>query len=94
MLIASLNVIFALMFATFAWRAVPRGLQFIKSGWLAIQTHAGKADARQDFENRQTISSGTNFLIAGLGWFVAGIGAWILAILFAYLTLLFMGILV
>ncbi len=86
MLITTLNGVFALVFAGIAWRSLPRGLLFTRSGWLAIRTNAEHPETAQNIERQRDLRNGTRFFLAGLGWLAAGIIAAGLAIFFGITT--------
>lgn len=86
MLIITLNGVFAMIFAGIAWRSLPRGLLFTRSGWDAIRANAENPATTQDIERQRNLSSGTRFFLAGLGWLAAGIIAAGLAIFFTIMT--------
>jgi hypothetical protein len=69
----TLHAIFALIFGSIAWVALPRGWQFLKVGWSTLQANAGQPDRDTNYDRQQLIREGTRFFIGGLGWFVAGL---------------------
>jgi hypothetical protein len=87
MLITTLNGVFALIFAGIAWRSLPRGLLFTRSGWLTIRANAENPETRHNIERQRDLNNGTRFFLAGLGWLAAGIIAAGLAIFFAIITI-------
>lgn len=92
MLIASLNAVFAYLFGAFAYYQVPRGWQYMRAGWLAIQTQAAQDKPKRDIERERFISEGTQFFLSGLWWLCVGLGAGGFAVMFSYQSLLYMGI--
>lgn len=93
MLLASLNAAFAYIFGAFAVHQVPRGWQYMRAGWLIIQTQAPDGKAKRDIERQRLIGEGTRFFFSGLFWFVAGGIAAGFAVMFGYQTLFYTGIL-
>lgn len=86
MLIATLNGVFALIFGGIAWRSIPRGLLFTRTGWQAIRVQAENSNTPQDIERQRQLNQGTRFFLAGLGWLAAGIVSAGLAITFLIFT--------
>lgn len=82
MLLASLNIVFALIFALFARRSLPRGLMFVRSGWQVLEPYAARED-RSSVESRRAISAGAQLVVGGLCWLGAGLAAGGLAVYFA-----------
>jgi hypothetical protein len=68
-----LNLVFAAICFVSAWRALRRGLPFIRLGWQAIDAAVQRPDYRSNVESRRTISEGGNFLIGGLLWLLIGL---------------------
>jgi len=73
MLIATVNGVFALIFGGIAWRSIPRGLLFARTGWQAMRVQAKNPDTPQDIKRQRQRNQGTRFFLAGLGWLAAGI---------------------
>ena len=78
MLAATVNFIFASIFASLAWWSLPRGWNFAKVGWKAIQDNLDK----------QSSNTSLYFFLAGLGWLLGGMFAATVATLLAVLTVL------
>jgi hypothetical protein len=79
MLNATVNMIFATIFASLAWWSVPRGWNFLKVGWTALQ---GAGEIQWNRSN-----SALYFFFAGLGWLTGGIVSAIVAIVMGILTI-------
>lgn len=73
MLIAAVNLLFAVVCLLFARMALLRGLPFVRLGWLAVSAAADQA--REQVESRRTVSEGAAFLISGVVWLVLAAGA-------------------
>lgn len=78
MFTATVNFIFASIFASLAWWSLPRGWNFTKIGWRAIQ----------DSTEEKAGNAGLGFFLAGLGWLVAGIFSTIIALILAIVTII------
>lgn len=87
MILVTLNAVFAMIFGLFAWRTVPRGWWLLRSGWLLLDTHAAHSEDRQRPANRQAISQGGRFFLAGILWLLAALAAGTMALGFAWQAL-------
>lgn len=84
----TLNLIFASIFAGFAWNSLPRGWRFFRLGWQANQTKPDKSGDKTQ-HNRQVSSS---FLLAGTAWLIGGIASALLTIMFVGFAIFNVGI--
>jgi hypothetical protein len=87
MIFVALNALFAWLFFTYARANIPKGIQFIKVGWLALQVNAPKA--KTNGENvfvRYAVSEGGQFFLGGLFSLITGIFAAALCVVFAVLA--------
>lgn len=82
MILVALNVIVALFFAWVARRSLPPGIQYVRSGWLFIQTGAADKEKREQIEQRQRVEIGTRFMVGGLVRVLTGLLALFLAVTF------------
>lgn len=73
MLLFSINAIFAFICARFAFNTIPRGWQFIKSGWTIVKTQREQGDVSIDVESRRLASEGGTYLLAGVLWLIAAL---------------------
>lgn len=80
MLSSTVNLIFATVFALLAWWSVPRGWNFFKVGWTALQ--------EQTKQNSEDKNTGLYFFLAGLAWLIGGIFSAIIAIALSILTII------
>lgn len=74
-MLALINLIFALLAWRLAWSALRRGVDFVRVGWLAIDTAVQHPGYRSDFFARGVISEGGRFLVAGIAWVLLAVGA-------------------
>ncbi|MEM9955676.1 MAG: hypothetical protein AAF846_29015 [Chloroflexota bacterium] len=88
----TVNLLFAAIFAGFAWNSLPRGWRFFKVGWLAMRVNADKAKHDFDVEQHRDLQQGSNFLIAGTAWLLGGIISAGVAIVFVIFAILNVGI--
>jgi hypothetical protein len=86
MLLASISMVFALIFGTIAYRSIPYGWTLTRIGWGVLRSNADKPDATHNVETRSLLSDGNRFFLAGIGWFISGIVAAIVAV-FAVLAI-------
>ena len=83
MLNTTVNMIFATVFATLAWWSIPRGWDFSKIGWMALQEHT-----EQESKDR---NAGLYFFLAGIGWLIGGIISAMVAIGLGVLTIVLLA---
>ncbi|MEO1288126.1 MAG: hypothetical protein AAFV93_10175 [Chloroflexota bacterium] len=88
----TVNLLFAAIFAGFAWNSLPRGWRFFRVGWLAMRVNADKAKHDFDVEQDRDLQHGSNFLIAGTAWLLGGIISAGVAIVFVIFAILNVGI--
>lgn len=86
MLLASISMVFALIFGTMAYRSIPYGWTLTRLGWTVLRANADKPKASQNVETRNLLSDGNRFFLAGLGWLITGIVAALLTV-FAVLAI-------
>lgn len=92
MLLASLNALLAFIFASFAWRNLPRGLAFLRSGWTLVRTYGAAPDVRVNIEKRQMVDEGGRLLIAGFLWLGAVLASALLTLYFAWQVPFYLGL--
>ena len=83
MLIATIDTIFAAIFYLFARRSLPRGVDYLRYGWMVVDTEVNKPGFRDNTESRRAISEGGTYLISGLLWCGGGLLAAYFAVAFA-----------
>lgn len=82
MIFVALNAIFAWIFFMYARAAIPRGLQFLRVGWLALQVYAPRTSDHRNVVVRYAVSEGGQFFLGGLFSLGTGIVSAALAIVF------------
>lgn len=87
MLIVVLNAVFAAIFFSYARASIPRGIAFIRVGWLALEVFAPKPDVRQNIAWQFAVSEGGKFFLGGVFSLVTGIVAAVGAVIFAIMAL-------
>jgi hypothetical protein len=73
MIDASIQAIFAVVFATIARYCLPRGWMFVRMGWFGIRAIGDAGAVRHNVEHQRGMSSATHFLLAGLVWMAGGL---------------------
>ena len=91
MLLASVSLVFTLIFGMATRRFIPRGLQFARFGWDMLQANAPDEAKHKHIEGRQAIGAGGNFVIAGTLWLLAGVICAVLTLFFGWQTLIYSG---
>lgn len=88
MIFVALNALFAWVFFIYARSAIPRGLQFLKVGWLALQVYAPRRDDHRNVVTRYAVSEGGQFFLGGLFSLGTGILSAAIAIVFGLSALM------
>ncbi len=91
MIFVALNGLFAWLFFVYARANIPKGIQFLRVGWLALQVNAPKAK-QKNTENvfvRYAVSEGGQFFLGGLFSLLTGVFAAVLCVIFGVLAIYF-----
>lgn len=88
----TINAIFATIFGTFTWNSLPRGWQFIRLGWLALQANADQPDADTNIERQRDMAQGSRYLLAGIAWMLGGLVSAGVATVFIYYAIFNLGV--
>jgi hypothetical protein len=78
----TVNMIFATVFVSLAWWSMPRGWNFIRMSWTALQANPEKQANRSNTE--------LYFFLAGLAWFIGGISSALVAAVLVILTIIYL----
>lgn len=87
MLLLALNALFAYLFFLVARANIPKGIAFLKVGWLALQVFAPKARTSENTYYQFAVSEGGQFFVGGVFALVTGIFSAALAIVFGIMAL-------